>query len=161
MLVSVSASVHDHGATAPLQLVTSLERSELGQFCSTLHRINTAGYCINTVQIYIYIYTRCCFCKKLKLRAFQICIIWIGWSFEKALMFTTVVLVNTNHQIGLVSCIFFKMRSHLLFVIATVKTRHVLKRAWQELSAERYKKLKLSWGFLKKCMKTAQFGGLY
>ena len=62
----------------------------------------------------------------------------------------TVVLVNINHQIGLFSCMFLWLTWSHFFIIATVKTRRVLKRAWQGLLTEGYPNMKRLWGMMKK-----------
>ena len=52
----------------------------------------------------------------------------------------TVVSVNTDHQIGPFSCVWFFLKAHPhLLVIATVKIRHVLKKSWQGVNGRRYK----------------------
>ena len=57
-----------------------------------------------------------------------------------------------DHQIGPFSSIFFLKAQPFFLVIATVKTRPVLKRAYQGLPKEGYTNWKRSWGHEEKVM---------
>ena len=78
--------------------------------------------------------------------------LWQTWIWNKpaccaGCSLSTEVLVHRNHQIGLFFfCMVFCESAAIFLVIATVKTRYDLKRAWQGLSMEGLTNLKRSRG---------------